>query len=170
MEREAVRLDVIIPIEITPLEDGEHEHVQARTIGELPLFSYIPIKDTLDEALNNWLKLINAKLDYIINFLTMEREGFNLLPMKKVNISEKGIRAPVEKPFKIGSYAEVKIVLDLYGPVGLYLYGKVLRCEKKEEGYEVAIEWIALPPHIREKLSFYILQKEREIIRSKLEE
>ncbi|MFN3568348.1 MAG: PilZ domain-containing protein [Caldimicrobium sp.] len=170
MKREAVRIDVIIPIEVCPLKEREHEHIQARTVGELPLFSYIPIKDTLDEALNNWLKLLNAKLDYIINFLTMEKEGFNRLPMKQVNISEKGIRVPVEMPFEIGSYAEVKMVLDLYGPVGFYLYGKVLRCEKKDEGYEIALEWIALPPHIKEKLSFYILQKEREIIRSKLED
>lgn len=166
MEREAVRLDVIIPIEIYPISEKELQHKRARTVGDMPLFSYIPLKDTIDEALNNWLKLINAKLDYLINLLTREREGFHLLPLKRVNISEKGIRVCTDKPLEIGSFVEVKLVLDLYEPLGLYLYGKVLRCEEKEGGYEIAVEWLSLPLNIKEKLSFYILQKERELIRS----
>ncbi len=61
----------------------------------------------------------------------------------------------------------MKLVLDLYEPLGFYLYGKIIRCEKKENYYEVALEWINLSPDIREKLGFYILQKERELIREK---
>ncbi len=169
MGREAVRIDVIIPIEVYPVSEKELENKSARIVGEMPLFSYIPLKDTLDEALNNWLKLINVKLDFIINLLTREREGFHLLPLKKVNLSEKGIRVAVKTPFEIGSYAEVKLVLDICEPLGFYLYGKVLRCEKKEEDYEIALEWLPMPIDIKEKLSFYILQKEREIIRSRKE-
>ncbi len=167
MEREAVRIDVVIPIEVKPISERDLENSRARMVGDVPLFSYIPIKDTLDEALNNWLKLINAKLDYLINLLTREKEGFNKLPFKKVNLSEKGLRFPSEIPFEPGSFAEVKLVLDLYEPLGFYLYGKILRCEKKEDYYEVALEWINLPPYIKEKLGFYVLQKERELIREK---
>ncbi|MFN3921593.1 MAG: PilZ domain-containing protein [Caldimicrobium sp.] len=170
MEREAVRIDVVIPIEIYPISEKELQNKRARTVGDMPLFSYIPLKDTIDEALNNWLKLINAKLDYLINLLTREREGFHLLPLKQVNISEKGLRVEREKPLEVGSFVEVKLVLDLYEPLGLYLYGKVLRCEKKEENFDIALEFITLPPDIKEKLSFYILQKERELIRSRKEE
>lgn len=167
MEREAVRLDVVIPIEVHPISEKELEHRKARIVEDVPLFSYIPLKDTMDEALNNWLKLINAKLDYLINLLTREKEGFNELPFKKVNLSEKGLRFPSETPFEPGSFAEIKMVLDLYEPLGFYLYGKIVRCEKKEDYYEVALEWINLPLDIKEKLGFYLLQKERELIREK---
>ncbi|MEZ0343675.1 MAG: PilZ domain-containing protein [Caldimicrobium sp.] len=167
MEREAVRLDVVIPIEVHPISEKELEHRKARIVGDVPLFSYIPLKDTMDEALNNWLKLINAKLDYLINLLTREKEGFNELPFKKVNLSEKGLRFLSETPFEPASFAEVKLVLDLYEPLGFYLYGKIVRCEKKEDYYEVALEWINLPLDIKEKLGFYLLQKERELIREK---
>lgn len=167
MEREAVRIDVIIPLEVHPISEKDLENRKARIVGEVPLFSYIPLKDTLDEALNNWLKLINAKLDYLINLLTREKEGFNELPLKKVNISEKGLRFPSDAPFEVGSFVEVKAVLDLYEPLGFYLYGKIIRSEKKEDYYEVALEWINLTPDIREKLGLYILQKERELIREK---
>ncbi len=169
MEREAVRIDVIIPIEVYPISERELENKSARIVGEMPLFSYIPLKDTLDEALNNWLKLINVKLDFLINLLTREREGFHLLPLRKVNLSEKGIRVAVKTPFEIDSYAEVKLVLDICEPLGFYLYGKVLRCEKKGKDYEIALEWLPMPIDIKEKLSFYILQKERELIRSRKE-
>ncbi len=167
MEREAVRIDVVIPFGVAPVADMDLQDKEARIVGDMPLFSYIPLKDTLDEALNNWLKLINAKLDYLINLLTKEKEGFNELPLKKVNLSEKGVRFLSSEPFEIGTPLEVKLVLELYQPLGFYLYGRVVRCEKREEYYEVALEWLHLTPDIREKLSFFILQKERELIREK---
>lgn len=170
MEREAVRVDVVIPIDLTVIAEKDLENKRARLIGGIPIFSYIPLKDTIDEALNSWLKVINAKLDYLINLLTREREGFHLLPLKKVNLSEKGIRLNLDKPLDINSFVEVKLVLDLYEPLGFYLYGRVARCEKKEEKYEIALEWLTMPPDIKEKLGFYILQKERELIRIKKED
>lgn len=167
IEREAVRIDVTLPLEVKIISQEKLANSVARIVGDVPLFSYIPLKDTLDEALNNWLKLINAKLDYLINLLTREKEGFHQLPYKKVNLSEKGIRFTSDHPFKIGDPVEIKIVLDLYQPLGFYLYGKILRCEEKEKKYEVALEFVNLPTHIKEKIGFFILNKERELIREK---
>lgn len=165
MEREAVRIDVTLPFKAQKIPPEEVENKIARIIGDIPFFSYIPLKDTLDEGLNSWLKLINAKLDYLISILTREKEGFNDLPLQKINISEKGIRFPSKIPYEIGDLVEIKTVIDIYQPVGFYLYGEVLRCEKKEDIYEVAIKFINLPKDIKEKLSYFILCKERELIR-----
>lgn len=166
MERETVRIDVILPFKVKKISSEDIKNKIARIVGDVPIFSYIPLKDTIDESLNSWLKLINAKLDYLINLLTREKEGFNDLPLLKVNISEKGVRFPSEIPFEIGDFVEIKTVMDIYQPLGFYLYGEVLRCEKKEEKiYEVAVKFINLPKDIREKISYFILQKERELIR-----
>lgn len=165
MEREAVRIDVIVPFLAIPLSLEEVENRRARVIGEIPFISYIPLKDTLDDALTNWLKLINAKLDYIINLLTHDREGFTNLPQQKINLSEKGVRFTSNAPLQPGNFVEIKMVLDLYQSFGFYLYGKVLRCEKRDNFYEIAVEFLPLPSDIKEKLSFYILQKQRELIR-----
>ncbi|QER42348.1 PilZ domain-containing protein [Thermodesulfobacterium sp. TA1] len=165
MEREAVRIDVVVPLKVTKIEPSEIENKVAHVVGDTTIFSYIPIKDTIDEALNSWLRLINAKLDYLINLMSREKEGFNELPYQKVNLSEKGIRFLTKEPFEIGDFVEIKTVLDIYQPVGFYLYGKVVRCNPKEEKYEVAVEFINMPKDIKDKLSFFILQKEREIIR-----
>jgi hypothetical protein len=165
MEREAVRIDVILPFKAEKISSEEVKNKIARIIGDIPLFSYIPLKDTIDESLNAWLKLINAKLDYLISVLTREKEGFNDLPFQKINISEKGIRFPSETPYEIGDFVEIKTVIDIYQPLGFYLYGEVLRCEKKENYYEVAIKFINLPKDIKEKISYFIFCKEREFIR-----
>ena len=167
MERQAERIDVTIPFSVRKISKEEAEHCTCHVVGDVPLFSYIPLKDTLDEALNNWLKLINAKLDYLINLFTREKEGFNALPYEKVNISETGIRFPYPEPMKPGEYVEIKTVLDVYQPLGFYLYGKVVRCEKKEDHYEIAVEYINMPLEIREKIGFFILIKQRELIREK---
>ncbi|MCS7199210.1 MAG: PilZ domain-containing protein [Caldimicrobium sp.] len=167
MEREVVRIDISIPMVAYPISKEEWEKKSARVVGDMPIFSYIPLKDTLDEALNNWLKLINAKLDYLINLLTCEKEGFTGLPYQRVNFSEKGIRFLYSSPLEKGQIMEVKLVLDLYQNLGFYLYGEVVRCEKKDDQYEVALEWLPMPLDIREKISFYILHKQREIIREK---
>jgi hypothetical protein len=166
MEREAVRIDVVLPFKATKISREEAENKIARIVGDIPFFSYIPLRDTLDEGLNSWLRLINAKLDYLINLFTREKEGFNDLPSLKINLSEKGLRFPSETPFELGDIVEIKTVIDIYQPLGFYLYGEVLRCEKKEEGiYEVAVKFVNLPKDIKEKLSYFILQKERELIR-----
>ncbi len=167
MEREAVRIDVVIPLEVQKISAKEIRNKIAHVVGDVPLFSYIPLKDTMDEALNSWLKLINAKLDYLINLFTREKEGFNALPYQKVNISEKGIRFPFNEPLNPGEYVEIKIVLDVYQPLGFYLYGEVVRCEKKDNKYEVAVKFINIPKDIQEKISFFVLLKERELIREK---
>jgi len=166
MEREAVRTDVILPLKVKKISSEEIENKIARIVGDIPFFSYIPLKDTLDEGLNSWLKLINAKLDYLINILTREKEGFNELPFQKVNLSEKGMRFPSKIPFELGDLVEIKTVIDIYQPLGFYLYGEVVRCEKKRENlYEIAVKFINLPKDIKEKLSYFILHKERELIR-----
>ena len=166
MEREVVRIDVILPLKVKKISSEEIENKIARIVGDIPFFSYIPLKDTLDEGLNSWLKLINAKLDYLINVLTREKEGFNELPFQKVNLSEKGIRFSSKIPFKLGDLVEIKTVIDIYQPLGFYLYGEVVRCEKKGENlYEIGVKFINLPNDIKEKLSYFILYKERELIR-----
>ncbi len=166
MEREAVRIDIVLPFKVKKISVKEIENQVARAVGEVPLFSYIPLRETSDEALNSWLRLINAKIDYLINLLTKEKEGFNDLPLQKINLSEKGVRFFSKTPFEIGDLIEIKTVMDIYQPIGFYLYGKVLRCKKKEEDlYEVAAEFINLTKDLREKIGFFIFQKEREMIR-----
>ncbi len=42
MEREAVRIDVVIPIEVYAIPEKEIEHRKARIVGEIPFFLIYP--------------------------------------------------------------------------------------------------------------------------------
>jgi len=167
MEREATRIEVIVPVSVRKISQEELENTIARVVGEVPYLSYIQLQETTDEALNNWLKLINAKLDYLIGLLTREKEGFGDLPLQKVNLSEKGICLKCPEKLSPGDFVEIKIVLDLFGPLGFYLYGRVVWAKYEPDGTLLGAEFIKLPTNIREKLGLYILNKERELIRGK---
>jgi len=167
MEREAVRIEVVVPVSVRKISQEEFENSIARVVGEVPYLSYIQLQDTMDEALNNWLKLINAKLDYLIGLLTREKEGFGDLPLQKVNLSEKGISLKCPEKLNSGDFVEIKIVLDLFGPLGFYLYGRVVWAKDAPEGTLIGVEFVKLPMDIKEKLGLYILNKERELIREK---
>jgi len=167
MEREAARIEVVVPVSVRKISQEELENSIARVVGEVPYLSYIQLQDTMDEALNNWLKLINAKLDYLIGLLTREKEGFGDLPLQKVNLSEKGISLKCPEKLNSGDFVEIKIVLDLFGPLGFYLYGRVVWAKDAPEGTLIGVEFVKLPIDIKEKLGLYILNKERELIREK---
>jgi hypothetical protein len=167
MEREAARIEVVVPVSVRKISQEELENSIARVVGEVPYLSYIQLQDTMDEALNNWLKLINAKLDYLIGLLTREKEGFGDLPLQKVNLSEKGISLKCPEKLNSGDFVEIKIVLDLFGPLGFYLYGRVVWTKDAPEGTLIGVEFVKLPMDIKEKLGLYILNKERELIREK---
>jgi len=167
MEREAARIEVVVPVSARKISQEELENSIARVVGEVPYLSYIQLQDTMDEALNNWLKLINAKLDYLIGLLTREKEGFGDLPLQKVNLSEKGISLKCPEKLNSGDYVEIKIVLDIFGPLGFYLYGRVVWAKDTPEGTLIGAEFVKLPMDIKEKLGLYILNKERELIREK---
>jgi len=167
MEREAARIEVVVPVSVRKISQEELENSIARVVGEVPYLSYIQLQDTMDEALNNWLKLINAKLDYLIGLLTREKEGFGDLPLQKVNLSEKGISLKCHEKLNSGDFVEIKIVLDLFGPLGFYLYGRVVWAKDAPEGTLIGVEFVKLPIDIKEKLGLYILNKERELIREK---
>lgn len=167
MEREAARIEVVVPVSVRKISQEELENSIARVVGEVPYLSYIQLQDTMDEALNNWLKLINAKLDYLIGLLTREKEGFGDLPLQKVNLSEKGISLKCHEKLNSGDYVEIKIVLELFGPLGFYLYGRVVWAKDAPEGTLIGVEFVKLPIDIKEKLGLYILNKERELIREK---
>jgi hypothetical protein len=103
----------------------------------------------------------------LIGLLTREKEGFGDLPLQRVNLSEKGISLKCPEKLNSGDFVEIKIVLDLFGPLGFYLYGRVVWAKDAPEGTMIGVEFVKLPMDIKEKLGLYILNKERELIREK---
>jgi hypothetical protein len=129
------------------------------------------IAESLDSMkLHGMMTEIKTKLDFIINHLMLDREGFIKSEKKFVNISASGIRFTVERPVKVNDIMEIKLLLPTYPPVAVFAYGEVKRVKELDKNkYEVALEYLNMSESVRNEIVQYTLLHQREIIRKKKE-
>ncbi|MEQ8254255.1 MAG: PilZ domain-containing protein, partial [Smithellaceae bacterium] len=113
-----------------------------------------------------WLKTINSKLNSIIRMMTMHHEGFDQLPLKKVNISGGGISFSADKPFSPGDIIEFKLILTMQYPLSLFLYGEVVENKHNPE-HNTSVHFIAIDDFVRDEIIRFVFEREREILREK---
>lgn len=167
--REFSRVDANIPLSVRLVTEEEKPNIRARISGDLTIISPTPYEEPSDKTLAEWLKCINSKLDFLINLLSIKQEGFSSLPVKHVNIGGGGISFFSDTSFNIGDVIELKTVLELLYPVAMYLYGKVLSCEKIDGEYKVAVEFINIDEDIRDYIVRFVFHRQRQIIRQQKE-
>ncbi len=167
-QREYSRVDASIPLGIRPITNEERQRVKSRISGDVTLRE-LPFDEPSDKVLAEWLKLINSKLDYLLNAFSLQQEGFHCLPVYDVNISGGGMSFIYEPPQEIGSVIEFKTVLDSPSPIALYLYGEVVKCEKINENYRIAVKFINIEEDIRDHIIRFVFHRQRQLLRQKKE-
>ncbi|MEN6621405.1 MAG: PilZ domain-containing protein [Smithella sp.] len=165
-QREYSRVDAYIPLEYK-LIDPEHRQIRSRVAGEIILSEFKSLPDPDDQIIAEWLKTINTKLNSIIRMLTMHHEGFDQLPLKKVNISGGGISFSADNPFSPGDIIEFKLILTMQYPLSLFLYGEVIEMGKHNSEYNTFVRFIAIDDFIRDEIIRFVFEREREILREK---
>lgn len=166
-QREYSRVDAYIPLECKLIDSGHREFVHSRIAGETVLAEFKSLPDPDDQLIAEWLKTINTKLNSIIRMLTIHHEGFDQLPMKKVNISGGGISFSADKPYSQGDILEFKLTLTMQYPLSLFLYGEVVEANKNAPGYNTSVQFIALDDFIRDEVIKFVFEREREILRKR---
>lgn len=121
----------------------------------------------MDKALNDWLVMINSKLDTLINMMNYQREGFLSLPFTKVNISGGGLSFPMQDSCQPGDILEIKMLLPETPPIPLYLYGEVVSVDQLPEGLNVGVQYTATDQDIQELIARYVFNRQREILRER---
>lgn len=164
-QRKYSRVDAYIPIEYKLIHPQQRQYIRSRVAGEIILAKFKSLPDPDDQIIAEWLKTINTKLNSIIRMLTMHHEGFDQLPLKKVNISGGGISFSTEKPFSPGDIIELKVILTMQYPLSLFVYGEVVENHNPE--YDTSVQFIAIDDFIRDEIIRFVFEKEREILREK---
>lgn len=166
--REYSRIDASIPFDVRIVSEEERLNLRSRTSMESAFTESQQLPEVGESALADCLKIINKKLDTILNLLTLQtRECCTLLPTC-VNISAGGVRAPLQVEYCIGDVLEVRMVLPTMPYVVFYLYGVVVRSEKTEEAkYLTCIEFTSIDEEIRDKIAKFVFEKQREVLRMK---
>ena len=167
--REYSRVEVSIPFEYRIVLPEEKLHVQARISGDNANTEYRPLPSggNRDPILEEWLKILNSKLDTIISLMKLQREGYPGLPYKAVNISGGGMSFSVPEAILPGEILEIKIVLTSQQPVILSIYGEVVKVDPVNDGYFTAVNYVHMDDVVRDEIVRFVFEREREILREK---
>jgi len=124
-------------------------------------------EDAIHPGLWNMLVDINTKLGMILERLDLHREGFAQIENRRVNLSATGLKVITPEKAEVGDNIEIKMLLPTYPPVGILVFGRVVRVDKAEnDEYELALHFDEMDEDIREEIIQYTLQRQREFIRS----
>jgi hypothetical protein len=84
-KRDFSRADTCVPFEFRLVPKEEQSNIRSRISTEPSVISGgMPELD--DAALMDWLKLLNSKLDTVLNYIMFQREGFSSLKMRPLKI------------------------------------------------------------------------------------
>lgn len=167
--REYTRVFAYIPMAYRLLTVEEHPVIRSRISTQMAIPNCSMLPEVEEPLLNEWLRVINTKLDSIIRLISIQNDGFQSLPFKAVHISANGINFSTHELFQPGDILELKVVLSSGQSAGLYLYlyGEVIKNEKQTSGYVTALTFIKIEDKIRDEIVRFVFEKEREILREK---
>ena len=179
-KRSYFRVNDLVSIVVTPLDLSKKEAMEfLKTTKSSKAFSmmdtsaptvmdadHISIDYYEDKKLFNMVEEIKIKLDYVINYLMLDKEGLGNAEKKMVNISASGIRFTLNGPVATDDIMEIKFLLPTYPPVAIFAYGVVRRADIMEDDkYDVAMEYINMGEAVRDEIIEYTLTHQREMIR-----
>jgi hypothetical protein len=139
---------------------------EAITLDEAPL----EFENRVDVQLWKFLLDINNKLDVILDRLSIDSEGLVNATNRHATISTGGISFVIEERFEPGDWIEIKMLLPIKPCMGIVVYGEVVRVsDPSPEGNKVVVTFLELEPGVENVLSQYVLQRQREMLRKRLE-
>jgi c-di-GMP-binding flagellar brake protein YcgR len=139
----------------------------ARFVGYTTAFSTdvnVP-SDDVDPFIVRQFQAIHQKLDMLLEYLSLDKLGFNEVEYHEVDISAGGIRIITPERFEEGDNVEIRIVFPTAPPLYLICYGKVIRCTSCNLRSEVAVEFVNMSEDVRSLIMKYVMQKQRQEIR-----
>jgi c-di-GMP-binding flagellar brake protein YcgR len=165
--RDYSRVDVSIPVEYRMVLQEEKINLQAKIVTDNTRSEHNHRSGAVyfDPILEEWLNILDAKLDTIIHLLKLRREGNSERHYKTVNISGGGMSFSVPEKVTIGEILEIKLMLTFQQPVTLMIYGEVVKSEYRDRGYLIAVHYIHMDDVVRDEIVRFVFEREREIIR-----
>jgi hypothetical protein len=165
--REFKRVDAYIPIEFRLVPEDERRFVKSRLSDEVALadFHRMPLPEKQPQQ--EWIVILNAKLDRIIQALTLQSKGFHALTLKFVTISGNGLSFSSPSGFAPGDLLEIKMMLNLYKPAAFYIYGEVIKARRQESGYLISVSFRMTDEAIRDHIIRFVFEAERELLRER---
>lgn len=119
----------------------------------------------------DYLRLIEAKIDLIVQSIMLQNLQFQENETRNVNISASGIAFNCEELLEAGNYLELKLLLTPSIAV-IVTYGRVVYCKNSTANddrypYFVGVDFIDMKDESKELLIKYVVKKQLQQIRDK---
>ncbi|MBF0344896.1 MAG: PilZ domain-containing protein [Nitrospirae bacterium] len=180
-ERGSFHVEDVMPVIIQKIDEGIYIK-RAKVISErgveltsLRKFAIDVPDETINPLLWKMLVEISTKLSMILDMLTLGKEGLMNAEETRLNLSAAGVSLNVKERFKVRDCVEVKLLLQTSPPVGIVVYGIVVRVKevglppayelKDMPAYEIGIAFVDMEEDVKDELIQYTLKREREILR-----
>ncbi|MGZ5007029.1 MAG: PilZ domain-containing protein [Methylobacter sp.] len=141
-----------------------------RTLSEESTLLLRRLEKNLPEVAD-YLKLIDTKIDLLVQAIMMQGFQFKESDTRNVNISASGLAFNCEENLKENDYLEIKLLLISCMAV-IVTYGRVVYCKNNESNageypYFVGVNFINMKDDDREMLIKYVVKEQLQQIRDK---
>lgn len=176
-KREHFRVEMTVPVKWKLLSEDEIQMVKNGMGNTLFKQSGIPspidtfleeiAKGSKDEQLFQALKLLNNKLDYIIEQIlsrpTCESTGQDNI----IEISASGLKFSSEEEFKEGALLKMELIMPGVVQYNIELITEILRATKKKDKIIYSARIVCIRDDAHDSIVKMVFQKQRVDIRSK---
>ncbi len=165
--REDARVDAYIPLHVRYVPEEERPDLRSRTSAEI-LEQFPNLPEIEDSSLSECLRIINAKLDSILNMLTFQGSTQMVMKSEHVNISGSGLGFSTDEPYDMGDVLELKLMLPNVADAVFYVYGDVVKVDPQPENKRhVSVRFTVIDEDIRDVIVKFVFHKQREVLRKK---
>lgn len=162
-EKKYSKIDAKIHIGSRLLSDSDAASLQSRLGGLETSKREFPDPPTInDPLLNEYLGLLNAKMDSILEKLSGRAKASSTLRSRPVSISAGEIMFPSDTEYKLGNKIEIQMLLPSKRPISLIVLGEVI----KASGPLTTARFINTEEDVRQKIADFVFYREREILMS----
>lgn len=165
--REFSRIDAVIPFDIRLVPPEEHDNIASMLVTESHLPNLGTPPEIEDAAVAEWFKVLNAKLDAILNALQDQGKLVSVVSQRRINISGGGLSFETETDYPVGSVLEMKMMLPVVPSTTLLIYGEVVDVRKTGDTCHVGVKFIAMGDEVRDEIVKFVFKCQREELRKK---
>ncbi len=166
-KRNFIRVETFLTFTVRPVSQEEGRYLKARYAIDMIPFTMPHPHEVSDKAVNEWFLYLNAKLDVILSLLKHQQADIACELPRRVNISEGGMSFSHDDSFAQGSTVEIKMMLPMFPPVFLIVYGSVVSCRKENDGYQIGVSFHDMEEDIRDEIFRFVFKIQRDMLREK---
>lgn len=166
-QRQNYRVLAHLPLVLSRLPNANPAELYSEILTETDIvaanFEFPAISPKMEAV--DWFKLVNAKLDFLIDFLQTWKKSPQNLRYYHVSLSASGLAFETEDLHAIKDIIGIKTILNTNrNLLPLQLYGEIVYFEKLKNKNRIAVNFIGLSEEISNKIATFIFEREQDMI------